>query len=246
MTVKLTKKDEKLLIFLGCVLLFTLTFMFFIKPGMETSEELSDQIVTAELAKDEMDQKISQIPILQQTNTTQKTKWDEESSRFYDEMESQEIDRLLTQLLLDQNISIEQLTISSQPDVSILQNYRPYSTDSGDTATMVYTAILYSGASFEVYGEKDKLADLVDKLSNDYPSIRVRSYTYADSSNSRKGTRLSMALEVYMRDGQTSLKTEEDQDEDAAQESGTNQDSIDNIGSNIQDRNSKIDDSANH
>lgn len=96
--------DIKLLKFLGCLLILFFCIRFLIMPALDSSQSLIDEKDQVDQTKTEMEMTIEEGKTLDAKIATQQENLKALSSGYYDLMENQEVDELLTGLALNNSL----------------------------------------------------------------------------------------------------------------------------------------------
>lgn len=189
----LTERDKKLLVLLGLFLIIVVFGYFVMLPMYEHLGEIQTELETAETEKMERETKIMMLPTTKTSLNMLKEQLSESVSVYYKEMPSQEIDRLLTFIVLDHDLQAKQLTISMPEDYCSLSPFAPSELAAQYEETSML-GIKVVAASMSMSGDIDDLYEIIDDFSLEYPAIRLVSYSFGGKS----GDSLEVELEVYM------------------------------------------------
>ena len=96
--------DIKLLKLLGCVLILFFCIRFLIMPALDTSQSLIDEKDQVDQTKAQMEMTIEEAKTLDAKIATQKENLKTLSTGYYDLMENQEVDELLTGIALNNSL----------------------------------------------------------------------------------------------------------------------------------------------
>ncbi len=96
--------DIKLLKLLGCVLILFFCIRFLIMPALDTSQSLIDEKDQVDQTKAQMEMTIEEAKTLDTKIATQKENLKTLSTGYYDLMENQEVDELLTGIALNNSL----------------------------------------------------------------------------------------------------------------------------------------------
>lgn len=96
--------DIKLLKLLGCVLILFFCIRFLIMPALDTSQSLIDEKDQVDQTKAQMEMTIEEAKTLDAKIATQKENLKTLSTGYYDLMENQEVDELLTGIALNNGL----------------------------------------------------------------------------------------------------------------------------------------------
>lgn len=123
MTFEITQRDKKLLSFLAVVVAGVLFTVFGILPLLDTGSSLDTEIEIAQQSKQIMEDKIISLPIIQEEYEEAGKLWDEEAKNFSDMMSSQEIDKLVTGVMLSCSLEAKNMNITFKADAQTLTPY---------------------------------------------------------------------------------------------------------------------------
>lgn len=231
---KLTNRDKKLLVALMCILLIVGFVQFAIRPLAAHIEEQSNEITQLDLQKQDMEMKILQAPAMEKNLTDMTTEFQQQADGFYTYMRNQEVDRIVTSIVLANGLSAvsSSITMPSNPltieyyvnstsaqtgtdasnqesgqDTSAEDAVAAESGSSTDTtasapATNETTAFYAPQVQITVQGSHGQVQGFIDDISNNYPAIRISSYSM---SQQQAGTdmdqyTLNAVLIVYTMD----------------------------------------------
>lgn len=198
---KLTEKDKKLLYVL-CVLVIAAVFGFFvIKPQLEKREELSDMLAEAESRKSSMDVMVATAPASETIIEQSTEAYNELVEDFYPLMNSNQMEAVITEMVLSSNLTAMELDVSSQPEQADVAAYfastkaqqaildgetgqTDGSGSSGDTAsgaesqntTTAFNTVYRFKVSATASGAEADMKGLVDKICADCPAIRITGF----------------------------------------------------------------------
>ena len=121
MKTQLTERDKKLLFGLGIIAIIAAFVLLGIRPLISSIQDRDDQITTAKdtLAIDQQEQ--AALPVMQKSNSDAESEITADTKDYYDKMTSDEVDKLLTSLVLSEGLSSKDLTITmpdAEADVS--------------------------------------------------------------------------------------------------------------------------------
>lgn len=174
---ELKPSDVILLKLLACVLIIFFAFRFFVFPGIEKHQNLTSQKDTLTYQKEEMQQTISSKAATEQLIEKQKENLAESAEGFYEVMENQQLDELLTGLALQHNLFPVSLNIS-QPVAGVPGAYQSGTTSSDTANTESNSFIQYLSTvtvSVTLQGTETQICELIDDVAKNYPGIQIRS-----------------------------------------------------------------------
>ncbi|MDO5136786.1 MAG: hypothetical protein Q4D55_12085, partial [Eubacteriales bacterium] len=111
MEIKLSDRDKKLLLFLAIFLMAVGFGKLVILPGIKNYQKLDMEITDRQLEKDEMEMTIIGYPMLEGEYEELKAQADEVYEDYYPVMNSQEIDRRITGIVLEAGVEAVSLQI---------------------------------------------------------------------------------------------------------------------------------------
>ena len=200
---KITERDKKLLVFLAVFLIAAAFLLLVIMPGFDRAQELREEITASTQSKMEMDSKIAQLPNLEEQLGVMQKEWEAISEDLYPMMESQDIDKIVTDEVIAQGLTTKSMKITMNQDPVSLQPYLwkekqeqqnqaaaaeasdgdgeaaeadSAAVDSGqeETSTGIYSAKV----NLSVEGSREKIRRLMDRFVNEYTAVRVLSAKY--------------------------------------------------------------------
>lgn len=217
MTTKLTNRDKVLLAVLIVFLVIAGFVVFIILPAIDKRSDLQQQIEQAETERSEMEAEIALLPSYQKRKEENESKRRELIQDLYPMMENQEIDKMITNMILDMGLMARDFTVSVRPEN---RNFTPYTAsamgleealtqEKGSQSSEKDTAgneIYISDITVTAIGSLESLQTLIDSVTNEYPALRVVSYTIGDKDalildrdqNVRTDSTLTISLEMYM------------------------------------------------
>ena len=96
--------DIVLLKVLACILILFFTLRFLVFPGLEKNQDLQNEKEQVEQTKQEMQDTIKQKSIVEKKIVKQKAELVDASQGFYDLLENQQVDELVTGIALKHNL----------------------------------------------------------------------------------------------------------------------------------------------
>ena len=184
--------DIVLLKGLGCVLIVVLFMQLLIFPGLNKHEDLSASLEAKTAQKQEMEDAIANIPAVEETIAKQEETLKAAQDQYYGLMENQEIDELVTGVVLNHSLFPVSLSIAvaadaaenSDPDTAAAElDGEEDSGDSADTVTPVYAQYVHiTDVSLTVRGSEDMIRSFLNDIAVDYPGLQVRSFTMQEGT----------------------------------------------------------------
>lgn len=207
MTFEVTQRDKKLLAFLAVVIIGVLFTVFGILPLLDTGSSLDTEIEVAQQSRQVMEEKIASLPVYQAQYEEADKAWKEEALNFSDMMSSQEIDKLVTGVMLSCSLEAKNMSITFKAEPQSLAPYyaseaaalaeqqkqeaaaaaqngdAAAGTDSGAAAAGTGAAdgqsmISVAAVSLTTEGDAVHIRQLIDVFSDDYPGIRITDLNY--------------------------------------------------------------------
>lgn len=205
MNLTITESDKKLLSFLTAFLLAVLFIFLVFRPLYQNIQEIRTEVAIAKEEEISMDTKASLAEDMEGKEQAAREKLQETSQRFYPILESQEAENMVTVLLLNHNLQVQDLTIVMPKSQSGLKWYQyareaqalQEGTQEGTQEETskegfgVYTARI--GATAE--GRDADIKAFLDEVSVSYPAISILS---AEMSQTEDTGSLTISLEIYM------------------------------------------------
>ncbi len=186
MNMTITESDKKLLSFLVAFLLIVLFVFLVFRPLLAKNEELEREITTTKDQEVAMDMSASLADDMEKKELNTQARMQQVLQRFYPMLQSQEAENMITVLMLNHNLSVQNLSIMMMEKPSELRWYQYSANGSaevwqeseetqeaqaagGMTSYGVYTARITCTAE----GAKEDLMALVDDISMNYPAISI-------------------------------------------------------------------------
>lgn len=119
----LTEKDKKLLYALCIVLILAVFGLFVIKPQIEKRGKLTEQLEELEVKEGAMQIAIAGAPASDQIIKESKKEFDEITKDFYPLMISNQIEPVITEMVLKHGLTSVQLEVSSKPEIKDIEAY---------------------------------------------------------------------------------------------------------------------------
>ena len=203
---ELKSGDVVLLKVLACVLILFFGFRFFIFPGFEKHQDLVQSRDDKQIQKEEMQRTIDQNPIMEKKILKQREILTEDSKGFYEVMENQQIDELVTGIALKQGLKPVYLNIEgTTPSVpgafqaslknkkidtetakekadkeldAVNGNEDPKNKADSSTLKYVNTTLV----SMTLQGTEQQIRNMLDDVAKNYPGVQVRSFDMSEST----------------------------------------------------------------
>lgn len=223
---KLTERDKKLLLMLAYFVVIVGFGAFVFRPLLRYYMDTGDRLVLLEAQKEEMDARLAEEPGLERRRNELSDLLQVSTEEFYPMLGSEEVDKEITGIVLSCGMQAISLNITMPQGGVELQQY-PYAekapemvlpgdapedavsgsaeTDTQDGTEDVQSFIYAPVVTVTASGSEAQADELIDRLTEDYPAIRVRRYsrqTQRDEwvEGSAEYEVLSLELELYMCD----------------------------------------------
>lgn len=187
--------DVVLLKFLACLLIIFFSFRFFVFPGIEKHQDLVQVKEEKQIQKDEMKKTIEDRPVNEEKIVKLNQKLAESGKGFYELLENQEVDELVTGLALKQGLKPVYLKIeNTTPGIPAAYQMVVKSKDSDDTTgsdshsgSSILKYVNTTTVSITLQGSEQQIRAMLDDIARNYPGVQVRSFhmeesTYVDDS----------------------------------------------------------------
>ena len=187
--------DVVLLKFLACLLIIFFSFRFFVFPGIEKHQDLVQVKEEKQIQKDEMEKTIEDRPVNEEKIVKLNQKLAESGKGFYELLENQEVDELVTGLALKQGLKPVYLKIeNTTPGIPAAYQTVVKSKASDDTAgsgshsgSSILKYVNTTTVSITLQGSEQQIRAMLDDIARNYPGVQVRSFhmeesTYVDDS----------------------------------------------------------------
>lgn len=190
MNMTVTESDKKLLSFLAAFILVCLFIFFVFRPLTEKNKTLEKEISEARQEEITIDKSASLSEDMSKLEQSVREQMTTVLQRFYPMLQSQETGNIVTVLMLNHGLQIQNLQITMPEKTSNLKWYQyaeevetQFPEEAAQEETM-QEEIVRDEESFGVYaarisctaeGNKDDLMALVDDISENYPAISILS-----------------------------------------------------------------------
>ncbi|MGN0377674.1 MAG: hypothetical protein ACI4ED_08565 [Suilimivivens sp.] len=187
MNMAVTESDKKLLSLLAAFVLVILFIFFVFIPLSGKNSKLEKEIEEAKQQEMSMDMSAALAGDMAATEQTVREQMAQVLQRFYPTLQSQQAENMVTILMLNHRLQIQNLSITMPEKASNLKWYQ-YSVNANpmvpDEALNENSETTETGSGFGVYtarvtctaeGDGDDLMALVDDISINYPAISILS-----------------------------------------------------------------------
>ncbi len=188
MTLNITQRDKKILVFLAAFIIVIPSIVWGILPLIDNIMETSAQIKIVKSDVLEMQTQIKLYDSSVQQNEALKKESAEITAKFYPVMQSQDVDRLVTGIILSNSLTSTGLEIEA---IETAKNISPYYTSSLKEGSQ--TLSMYN-VSLKAMGSSVNVAAFIDNITNNYPAIHVDYFTILPGSTDL----VQMQIQIYM------------------------------------------------
>ena len=201
-TTEITDRDKKLLLFLAIFVIVVVFGFFIIRPLAETDAALKEELAVQEELQIRTQQKLMLLPSMQANVEKTEEELAAVAEDFYPVMKSQEIDKLLTGIVLSWGLESRQLVIQMPEGEMILdpfyasqaaleemlsqaigQDWEEQTDTVQKTSTSFY-GIYAAQVMLTIKGERSVLEQMADEISEDYPAIRITGAVWGKENSS--------------------------------------------------------------
>lgn len=223
---KLTKRDKTLLSFLAVLIILAVFGLLIIMPQWKKMGTIQKNLEAAEQKVDEMQMEIAQIPANTTILETEERRWAECVELMYPMTESYELERMITAIALESGLTAKDFLISTKPresrlypyyiselavaremaDLSAAQEAASVAEpkDTSESEDEGQRIIFSSKIQVSVLGKRENMEQMIDRIYQEYPSIRVTDYeiksekVLTESKEVTDLSELTLGLEIYM------------------------------------------------
>lgn len=186
MNLMITESDKKLLSFLAAFILAVIFIFFIIKPLSDKNSQLESEIADAKEQEVLVDMSASMAGDMSTAEQEIREKTEQVLQRFYPMLKSHEAENMVTVLMLNHGLNVNNLSIVMPEKESTLKWYQ-YSENVNEPAgqeSSEETLNELPESGFGVYtvritctaeGTRENLMALVDDISINYPAISILS-----------------------------------------------------------------------
>ena len=112
MTLKVTERDKKLLVFLAIFVVVVGLGAGVILPLLSKSQELREELTQAQLEQTEKEQKVLSLSTMEKRKKEAEASLEEMKKEFYGVMQSKDIDKMLTEMALSNGVVVNEMDIA--------------------------------------------------------------------------------------------------------------------------------------
>lgn len=197
MNMTITESDKRLLSFLTAVLLLLLLAFLVLRPLADKNSDLKRQITAAKDQEVVMDLGAALAEDAEKVEEETGEQLEETLKRYYQNLQSQDAEKMVTTLLLNHRMQIKNLTVT-MPDTKSNLKWYQYSEKAAteiageekiEGQTGIYAVRVLGGAE----GSRADMLALLTDISENYPAISIAAVEWLENTGS-----LTLTLEIYM------------------------------------------------
>lgn len=197
MNMTITESDKRLLSFLVAVLLLLLLAFLVLRPLADKNSDLKRQITAAKDQEVVMDLGAALAEDAEKVEEETGEQLEETLKRYYQNLQSQDAEKMVTTLLLNHRMQIKNLTVTMPDTKSDLKWYQYSEKAATEIAgeekiegqTGIYAVRVLGGAE----GSRADMLALLTDISENYPAISIAAVEWLENTGS-----LTLTLEIYM------------------------------------------------
>ena len=197
MSMTITECDKWLLSFLTAVLLLLLLAFLVLRPLADKNSDLKRQITAAKDQEVVMDLGAALAEDAGTVEEETGEQLEETLKRYYQNLQSQDAEKMVTTLLLNHRMQIKNLTVTMPDTKSDLKWYQYSEKAATEIAgeekiegqTGIYAVRVLGGAE----GSRADMLALLTDISENYPAISIAAVEWVENTGS-----LTLTLEIYM------------------------------------------------
>mgnify|MGYP007016400295 FL=1 len=197
MNMTITESDKRLLSFLTAVLLLLLLVFLVLRPLADKNSDLKRQITAAKDQEVVMDLGAALAGDAEKVEEETGEQLEETLKRYYQNLQSQDAEKMVTTLLLNHRMQIKNLTVTMPDTKSDLKWYQYSEKAATEIAgeekiegqTGIYAVRVLGGAE----GSRADMLALLTDISENYPAISIAAVEWLENTGS-----LTLTLEIYM------------------------------------------------
>lgn len=197
MNMTITESDKRLLSFLTAVLLLLLLVFLVLRPLADKNSDLKRQITAAKDQEVVMDLGAALAEDAEKVEEETGEQLEETLKRYYQNLQSQDAEKMVTTLLFNHRMQIKNLTVTMPDTKSDLKWYQYSEKAATEIAgeekiegqTGIYAVRVLGGAE----GSRADMLALLTDISENYPAISIAAVEWVENTGS-----LTLTLEIYM------------------------------------------------
>lgn len=204
MTLEITERDKKIIVIGATIVVLVLLVFLALMPLIDKGRKLSDDIVTEQLVKQEKEVKVGGYPGLLGRQEEVFSQYGMLSSTYYPLMGSQDIDRLMTGIALENNAYVENLQIT-MPDMETYAAVNSYNDiflaegTSTQSEAAGYDGTYCVKVDMTLSGNRKELQNMIDMCMAERPKQQVISFSLNENSSINNNPySLALSVNLYM------------------------------------------------
>ncbi len=190
MKMTITESDKKILSYLTAFLIVILVGFFVFRPLLSKTENMRRELAAARVEVKSAERKMTQVGEIKEQETQMTEHSKETLARFYPMMPSQDVEKMVTTLMLNHNLQIQSLNIS-MPEIPNEPAWYLHAENAvqeeEEERLPLYAARIICVAE----GNDRELWQFIDDISNHYPAISIAGAEFSLEQ-------LTLELEIYM------------------------------------------------
>lgn len=204
LTLKITERDKKLLVFLVVFVLVVGVGIGIILPLLQKGQKLQMQIVDVSIEQQQKQSKQALLPADESTRRVLTVGVESQQAALFPMMDAAQIDRMFTEQATEQDLVVQDFSIA-MPTAEEYTEITPYEQIlAGKTAKEqekescygVYTVKL----ELTLSGKRDNLQKYLDSCFAQEPKLRFTEFLWQDQAGNEgeQTSRLYISIELYM------------------------------------------------
>ncbi len=205
MTMQITERDKKILIFGGIFVGLVVLIVLVLMPLVSSGSLLQEQIETQELQKQEKQMKVDGYPVLINREKAVQKQYDAQKQLYYSVMSSADIDQLMTGIVLGMGAQVENLhiTMPDMEEYAALNAYTDIFLENGEANTQSEAGNFDGAYSAQVVlnitGTREQLQKTLDFCISQHPKQQVTDFSWQENkTGDSKPYSLTMTVNLYM------------------------------------------------
>ena len=209
MTLKVTERDKKLLVFLAIFVVVVGLGAGVILPLLSKSQELREELTQAQLEQTEKEQKVLSLSTMEKRKKEAEASLEEMKKEFYGVMQSKDIDKMLTEMALSNGVVVNEMDIA-MPSLGEYTQLTDYSkmliaaalnneegTQDKEEAPS-YGGVYTAQVEMTMTGGRVPLQAVLDNCASQEPKMRIAEFLWQGDKKNEGTYTLAIKLELYM------------------------------------------------
>ena len=209
MKMSMTEGDKRLLSYLAAFLIAMAFIVFVFRPLITETTRARRELSSAMVEVKNYQKKMDSIQEMQSEEQEMTELSEKVLSRFYPTMQNQEAEKMVTILMTNHRLQIQNMNVSELEKGNDLEWY-PYSENAGETTKngeqpdeeLIENIQLYSvRVTCVADGSIEDMWKLIDDVSENYPAISITGAEWSTTVSEETETdRLTISFEIFMCD----------------------------------------------